>query len=221
MSLKIKKTTAKKTQTTSEIDPFDGTKVPLKEKRKAADEIGELLVDAILGKVGDAKSPLAKYPWPKLSKAYKAEKTGDNLPGIANMENKGDMLDALTYRVNQKTGNIELGFFKKSEAGKADGHNNFSGKSQLPLRRFLPGKGDKFKADIQKDVDSIVRETIAKSSKLDKKKLEGISSRRELLGVLREEFPGSSETQIIDAIIAEPALLGVLDDLGLLSLLRI
>lgn len=65
------------------------------------------------------------------------------------------MLDALTSQ-NRKGDIIEVGIFKAKEQGKADGHNNFSGKSKLPTRRFIPSEKENFKRFINKGIDQII-----------------------------------------------------------------
>jgi len=218
MAIKVIKAVATPNQTSSEIDLFDGLDVPVKIKKAAAREIGELLVDAVLIQVGNQKSPLKGLPWPKLSKKYKAFKLSKNLPGKANIEFSGKTLDAYKFKV-KPSGNIELGVFGKKTAPIADGHNNISGDSKLPLRRWIPAEGDEFKPDIAEQAEKIVREAIAKGAKINKTSLKGVTTKAELLSVLRETFVGSSETQIIDAILAEPALLDELVELGLADLL--
>lgn len=220
MAIKVKKTHSTAVKTSSEIDLFDGIKLPNAAKKKVAKEVGELLIDATLLKVGNQKSPIEGLGWSKLSKKYKAFKLSKNRPGEANIEFSGKTLDAYKAKV-KSNGILEMGVFGNKTAPIADGHNNLSGKSSLPLRRWLPDKGDTYKGDIQSDVDSIIREAVAKNAKLPKNKLRGVTSKNELLDILEDTFPGSSESQIIDAIIAEPALLDELSDLGLLELLNI
>ena len=78
-----------------------------------------------------------------------------NSSPVANLELSGDMLDSLEFRV--KGTKIEVGIWG-SEADKADGHNNFSGDSKLPERKFIPNgsNGETFRPDIRQEVDSIL-----------------------------------------------------------------
>jgi len=72
-----------------------------------------------------------------------------------NLELEGDMLDALTFETTSS--GITVGIFEDSgQADKADGHNNFSGKSKLPLRRFIPKSDEEFKGSINTGVRQIL-----------------------------------------------------------------
>jgi hypothetical protein len=65
------------------------------------------------------------------------------------------MLDALTYRIRGNS--IEFGIWGE-EADKADGHNNFSGDSDLPRRPFIPKKDENFRPEIRDEIDAIIEE---------------------------------------------------------------
>lgn len=64
------------------------------------------------------------------------------------------MLDSLTYETTRE--GIKVGIFKSSEVPKADGHNDFSGDSKLPKRRFIPEDNQEFKATIVAGVNQIL-----------------------------------------------------------------
>lgn len=64
------------------------------------------------------------------------------------------MLDALEFRTT--TGGIEVGIFDSSEVPKADGHNNFSGDSKLPKRRFIPEKNQSFRPIIESGIEAVL-----------------------------------------------------------------
>jgi hypothetical protein len=64
------------------------------------------------------------------------------------------MLNALEFQIKDSA--IEVGVFKSSEVGKADGHNNHSGTSQLPLRRFIPTDREEFTQEIMSSLRSVV-----------------------------------------------------------------
>jgi|18_taG_2_1085343.scaffolds.fasta_scaffold00339_23 hypothetical protein len=106
--------------------------------------------------LGDGKSPVAnRGSFKKLNKEYaKEEKGGDTNP---NLDLDGDLLNALTSK-NKKGDKIEIGIFKAGEQGKADGHNNFSGKSTLPTRRFIPSEREKFKKSITVGIKQIIND---------------------------------------------------------------
>lgn len=124
-------------------------------KAKIKNEVGEYIIGEILDRVATGKTPVSKEKnFKALDPAYaKAKKGGDRTP---NLELEGDMLDALEFK-RTKSG-VEIGVFKSGEVPKADGHNNFSGKSKLPRRRFIPEANQKFKRDIEQGVKRIVQE---------------------------------------------------------------
>ena len=213
MSITVKKTIANKTQTTSRIDLFDGITLPTRVKRKVAREVGELLIDETLVAVGNSKSPLSGHSFDKLTQKYKKFKQSKNRRGVPNLELSGDMLDAFKAKVT-KTGLLEMGVFGK-DAPKADGHNNLSGKSSLPLRRFLPGKEDSYKRPVISQIDNLIADAVATSSKLPKQRLANIQTKREFFNVMRDTFVGLTQVQISNAILADPDLLEEFTALGL------
>ena len=133
---------------------LDLSEIPRNNRARVKKEIGDFVVNEILFNLGDGKSPVAnRGKFKKLNKDYaKDEKGGDTNP---NLELDGDMLDALTSQ-NRKGDIIEVGIFKAKEQGKADGHNNFSGKSKLPTRRFIPSERENFKRSIDKGIKQII-----------------------------------------------------------------
>jgi hypothetical protein len=129
--------------------------VPVDVRDTVKKEVGNYIVEAILSDVSKATSPVQGAGWQKtLNKRYAKEKSKYSNKLIANMELHGDMLDALEFK--ETANGIEVGIWDKSEVPKADGHNNFSGDSKLPERRFIPYKGQKFKSDILQEVASII-----------------------------------------------------------------
>lgn len=128
----------------------------IKNKSDVKNQVGQFIVEEILLRVAEGKSPLKGTPkWKKLNSKYaNKEKGGSRNP---NLELEGDLLDALEFK-SLKGSQIEIGIFKKAEQGKADGHNNFSGESKLPLRRFIPKDDEKFYRKITKGVNEILEE---------------------------------------------------------------
>lgn len=131
------------------------SKVPTNKRPEVKKEIGDLIINEILKSVEQGKSPVSgESKFKKLNKKYaKDQKHGNTTP---NLELEGDLLDSLTFK-NTKQG-IEVGIFKSSEVPKADGHNNFSGKSRLPKRRFIPGESQTFKRGIKSEINQIIQE---------------------------------------------------------------
>lgn len=212
----VKKTNATRGRTSSEIDLFSDIAVPRSVKSEVKEKVGEFLKDQILLAVGNQKSPVSGEGWPALSKNYKAYKKGQGLPGEANMEFTGSMLDSLDYRPT--TDGVEVGVFG-SDAKKADGHNNFTGSSPLPQRRFLPGDGQKFKANIQSKIDEIIANTVADNVNLTESKLSGIQTKSALFELLGLEFEGFTRRQISSAILGNPDLVSLFERLNLLRFL--
>lgn len=113
--------------------------------------------------------------------------------------------------------NIEIGVYG-SEAQKADGHNNFSGKSTLPLRQFLPNKGESFDSSITDMVDQIVQEYKADNTELNPDKLENINTSEQLYRYLESVVGDVGRARIKElALSSEWALM--LEDFDLLDLL--
>lgn len=219
MGIKVTKATVKKGKIASEIDIFDGIKLPRAQKKRVAEDVSDLLKTSILQEVGNTRSPLAGLSWPSLSKDYKKFKTKKNLPGKANLEFSGEMLDDFDTEVKD-SGKIELNVTGDKSAAKADGHNNFSGQSNLPLRRFLPKEEDRFKKGIETQVNEIVARAVGETVKLPVRKLSNVTSKTGFFEVLREVFPGFSISQITDAVVANEDLLEQLTQLGLIRFLR-
>lgn len=132
---------------------FKGNKTQAK---KAIKEIGNFLVEEILTNIGNLESPVAGGSWKKsLDKEYEKEKSKVSSDLRPNMELNGDLLDALTFKKTDDT-KLEVGIFKKNQVPKADGHNNHTGKSKLPERKFIPKKKEKFNEDIEEEIGRIV-----------------------------------------------------------------
>lgn len=140
-----------------EFDPFELVKadpLPSRKASAALSDIADYVLESVLSDVADAKSPVAGYgAFPKLSKAYKSKKDSEGGTPIANLELSGDMLSAL--EVKKKGERLVLQIVGK-EAAKADGHNNHSGDSELPLRRFIPTDTETFKRDILTGISRII-----------------------------------------------------------------
>ena len=123
-------------------------------RSEAKKEIGDFVKDEILRSLSEGQSPVAGERFKRLDKNYaNKEKNGNRTP---NLELTGDMLDALKSK-NTEDG-IEIGIFGKKQSAKADGHNNFSGESKLPKRRFIPDEDQNFRRSIQSGIDNIIEE---------------------------------------------------------------
>lgn len=171
-------------------------------------------MEQILLSVGDQKSPLDGSKFQALSKEYKKIKEADGAGTKPNLENSGAMLRALDYKLTQE--GLKIGVFGK-EAPVADGHNNLSGDSDLPERRFLPDTGESFKNSIDKGVQSIIAEAVADEMKVPLTDLKQVETKEELFSVLRETFGGLSMAEIKSAVLLNTDWYDALDELDLLE----
>lgn len=140
-----------------EFDPFEAAarEKPKNGVRQVKQEIADFVLEKILDYVGSGKSPVSGGQWKRsLSKDYKKEKSKYSSALFANMELEGDMLDNLEVVVN-RAGNIEVRQTGK-QADKADGHNNHSGRSNLPAREYIPKDDQTFKQPIINGIKAII-----------------------------------------------------------------
>lgn len=128
-------------------------------------DVGEHLLNSVLDYMAEGKSPIGGT-WKKLDIKYaKKFHDGDRTPRL---ELSGDMKAALGW---EETDNgIIFGILDDEQAPKADGHNNLSGRSSLPLRRFIPDEGEKYRKKIMDGIDDIL-ESYRVDIELDDKKL--------------------------------------------------
>lgn len=167
-------------------------------------------------KVASRKSPVTGDSFDPLSKDYKAKKQDEGLPGVPNLEQSGEMLDSLDYRVTS-TG-IEIGVFGEA-APRADGHNNLSGDSMLPTRRFIPAAGEGFMPSIEREVERIIADAVAEEAEPDVTVLGSVETRSELYEYLTPIFGLSTRTETRLAVLRSDRWVRTLTRLGLLDLL--
>lgn len=139
------------------FDPFEltGKEKPKKNVSKLKREMKDFIREEVLSYVGEGKSPVQNGAWQRtLSKDYKKKKSKYSSASFANMELKGDMLDALD--VVESGSNLKLRVAGAKQAAKADGHNNHSGLSSLPPREFIPKEGQTFKRKIIQGLRDII-----------------------------------------------------------------
>ena len=141
-----------------EFDPFDYAKVEKPKGRKLSsilDEVADLVKEAVLTDVGETRSPVTGRAFKGLSKDYKAEKQAQGGSGSPDLELSGSMLDALTVKRTRR-GTLELFVDSEKEQGKVDGHNNFTGQSKLPERKFIPHSDEDFRPAILNQIKSLL-----------------------------------------------------------------
>lgn len=133
---------------------LDLTDVPDADQAQAKKDVADYLVEAILADADEGLSSVSGKKWAPLSDEYKKFKEKYSHNNKANLELTGALLDSLTTK--QTGDSIEIGFFDADEVPIADGHNNFSGDSTLPLRQSIPKPGQNFRTGILEEVDRIL-----------------------------------------------------------------
>lgn len=216
--MEVKKTNVTSSEISSEIDFSKELKgLTDDEKETILSDIGELLVERTLTFLADQKSPVSGYgKFKPLSKDYaelKKEETGST---DANLDLTGSMVSSIDYRIEDDK--IIIGVFG-SDAGKADGHNNFSGESKLPLRRFLPDEGESYAREIQALIQDQIRFTRADSASAElDQKLDDVETKSDLYQLLEESIGPFSRAKLKEAALASNLRL-LLEEYDLLDLL--
>jgi hypothetical protein len=137
---------------TKQID-LNLSQVPRSMRSRVKSEVGEFILNEIKLSLRNGESPVEGESFAPLSAKYADEfKGGDRTPDL---ELTGDMVDAL--QAKETSSGVEIGIFAGPEVDKADGHNDFSGDSKLPRRRFIPDQDQSFDAFIQSGIDRIIR----------------------------------------------------------------
>lgn len=214
--MKTIKAVGTQSQTYSDIE-LDLEGLPKSAAAKVKRDVGEFLVEQISTTLAKASSPIEGESWPKLSKTYKKMKVAQGGVGEANMELTGALLDSLTFEPSAE--GVRVGFFD-SQAWKADGHLKFSGKNNnTPQRRFLPGKGQNFKDEIQAEVTRIVEDARVESTSIPKSELKSVDTKAELYTLLKEYLGEMSNQEMKLLVLRNAELVAELDELDLLDLL--
>lgn len=143
-----------------DFNPFKLVNEPAKgvrDKDKVIDKIAKFIVDSVASKTKSGTSPVkGRGKFKKLTKEYAAAmKGGSRKP---NLTLEGDMLGSLD--AFKKRGHTMRLTVAEDENDKADGHNNHSGDSLLPERRFIPKDkdGETFKKDILQGIKKIIKD---------------------------------------------------------------
>ncbi len=215
--MKITGTTTTDDETSVDIDLFEGRPLPKKVKKLIQEEVGSYLVEQTLSSMGEKKSPIQGAPnFAPLSKNYKKRKLEEVGSGEANLEFDGIMKDDTDFQPTED--GIKLGVFGE-RAGAADGHNNLSGKSQLPLRKFLPDEGENYKPKIVKEVERIIADIIGEQVKYKAKDFKGIETKKEIYSKLKEIFGDLPRSELSLSVFRNEALTDLLTELDLIGLL--
>lgn len=214
--MKILKTKATKSELSTTIDLSEELKGLSKADREdALDQIGEFLVEQTIVNAAESASIVKGEKIPALtSKIYKLKKRAEVGNATANLELSGEMLDSVDY--DRAGTRLTIGVFGEA-ALRADGHNNFSGKSSLPRRRIFPGEGQEYKSGIEREISRIIADY--KTTNPIAKDFEDVTTKTELYDVLKDITGLTSKAEIRLAVLRSRDLLEVLSDLDLEDLL--
>lgn len=215
--MKVISKTTNDSETSVEIDLFEGRALPARVKKRIQQDVGNFLVEQTLVSMNEKKSPVqGEGGFKPLSKLYRKKKLDEVGSGEANLEFDGVMKDELNFHATEN--GIEIGVYGE-RAGAADGHNNLSGKSRLPTRRFLPDEGQNYKRGIQQEVDRIVADAIGELINFKKSDFKGIETKRELYDKLADIFGPMSRAELQLSVYRNEELTDLLASLDLLGLL--
>lgn len=214
--MKILKTKASKSELSSTIDFSDELKgLSRSDRSDAIAEIGEFLVEQTLVNAAESTSLVKGEVIPALtSKPYKLKKRDEVGNAKANLELSGEMMDSVDFRSSGQS--ITIGVFGDA-ALRADGHNNFSGKSGLPRRRIFPDEGQEYKQSVKREIDRIVSDY--KSNSIESKAFADVNTKTDLYESLKELTGLTSRSEIKLSVLRSPQLLAIIEDLDLMDLL--
>ncbi len=146
-----------------EFDPFElaGVEPNPATREEVLTEAAAFALEQTLEYMSAQNSPVAGHgKFPKLTKDYKKRKVAGGGSPVPNLLFEGDLQEAMEATVTRQ-GTIKLGVpgNRGKQGDKADGHCNFSGESELPLRRFVPNgdEGETFKKPIVDGIKRIVK----------------------------------------------------------------
>jgi hypothetical protein len=211
MPIEVSETIVTSSTTAAKID------LPETTSRETKETIGEYLIEQILLDVAKRRSPVYGDAFQPLSDPYKEKKQDDGLSGVPNLEFSGEMLDQLDFKVTED--GIIIGVFGDA-APRADGHNNLSGDSQIPTRRFIPDVGESFRSGIEKEVDAILSDAAGDdiTEEQFEEAVEGVETSSELYDRLGAILNLTSRAEIRATVFRSPMLFNLiglydLDDL--------
>jgi hypothetical protein len=135
------------------ISPDGIDSLSKKDRKELLDSVGEYLKFTILDLVGQSESPVARSP------NFKDKKDGE----VSVLDENGDLLDSLDFKVSKSANSLEIGFFDKLEAAKAFGHaSRMEGhpwlENKVPRRQIIPFEDQVFKKEIRDGIESIIQE---------------------------------------------------------------
>ena len=123
------------------------------ERLELLEEIGEYLKVTILDFVGDSRSPVSGAP------DFRDKKDGES----SILDDQGDLLDSLDFKINRSATSVDIGFFEKDQAAKAfghatrmEGHPWLDGK--VPRRQIIPLEEESFKREIKSGIKMVIED---------------------------------------------------------------
>lgn len=215
--MKVLKTTTNDQETSVELDLFEGRKLKKSTKKRIQEEVGQYLVEQTLVSMNEKKSPVQGAPnFQALSGKYRQRKKEEVGSTEANLEFEGVMKDELNFEATEN--GIAIGVYG-DRAPAADGHNNLSGKSKLPLRQFLPDEGQNYKRNITKEVDRIVADIVAEEVSFKESDFKFIETKKELYDALKDIFGDMTRSELALAAFRNEELTIILKKYNLVGLI--
>lgn len=215
--MKITNKTVDNTETSVDVD-LGISKLPKRIRDRVADEVGNYLVETTLISIEQGKSPVSgEGNFKALSPKYREFKKREGGTPKPNLEFNGDLKDQLDFEITKD--GVRVGVFG-DRAPAADGHNNLSGKSSLPKRRFLPDEGQNYKRDTQREVERIIADVISEESTFKPRDFKSITTSGALYDKLGNMLVLNSRREINLAVIRNEDLQDVLKESGMYDLLR-
>ena len=216
--MKVFSKTTDKSETSVDLDLFDGQKLPKRVKKLVNEAVGEYLVEQTLISIEQERSPVAgQGSFAPLSGTYKKLKKREIGNSRPNLEANGDMKDQLDF---QATDVLTIGVFG-DRAGAADGHNHLSNKTpRIPKRQFLPDEGQLYKNGIMTEVKRIKADIIAEETNFKPAQFKNVYTPTDLYATLRNILGLQTRAEINLAVIRNPDLENFLTEQGLYDLLK-
>ena len=216
--MKVFSKTTDKSETSVDIDLFEGQKLPKRVKKLVNEAVGEYLVEQTLIAIEQERSPVAgQGSFAPLSGSYKKLKKREVGNSRPNLEANGDMKDQLDYQASDV---LTVGVFG-DRAGAADGHNHLSNKTpRIPKRQFLPDAGEAYKSGIMAEVKRIKADIIAEETAFKPSQFKNVYTPTDLYATLRGILGLQTRAEINLAVLRNPDLESFLTEQGLFDLLK-
>lgn len=217
--MKVSKVTATESQTTATLDLTEElTGLSRSQRKEVMDQIGELLVEQSLKSIASQMSPIDGHGrFAKLSPEYAKEKMAETGSKAANLDLSGTMIEETDFKVIGNT-KLEIGVYGDA-APRADGHNNLSGDSNLPLRRFIPGRGEQYKSDIMQMIQDTVSYYKGDNINISKNELKKVQDSSDLYALLSDLFGSELTKSELKNYALGSNIVSILSDEDLLNLL--